>query len=86
MATSKESAKGFVMNNLDPRFAPGTEAKLEYLPSDYRIIGPGKFVLCAVTREPILLEDLKYWSAERQEPYSSPQVALKRHLQVTGQL
>jgi hypothetical protein len=75
-----------MMNNLDPRFAPEAEAKLEYLPSDFRIVKNGKFVLCAVTREPIMLEDLKYWSAERQEPYSSPQVALKRHLQVIGQL
>jgi hypothetical protein len=71
------------MNNLDPRFAPEAEARLEYLPSDFRIVRHGKFVYCAVTKEPILLEDLKYWSAERQEAYASPQAALTRHLQVT---
>jgi hypothetical protein len=73
------------MNNLDPRFAPEAEAKLEYLPSDYRILKHGKFVFCAVTGEPIMIEDLKYWSAARQEAYASPEAALKRHLQVTGQ-
>ena len=72
------------MNNLDPRFAPEAEAKLDYQPSDFRVIKPGKFVVCAVTRVPILLEDLKYWSAERQEAYASPQAALKRYLEMTG--
>jgi hypothetical protein len=72
------------MNNLDPRFSPDAEAKLEYLPSDYRILRHGKFVFCSVSKVPILLEDLKYWSAERQEAYASPQLALKRYLQVTG--
>lgn len=72
------------MNNIDPHFTPEAEAKLEYHSSDYRILKPGKFVRCAVTGEPIPLEDLKYWSAERQEAYSSPQTALKKHLQLTG--
>ncbi len=71
------------MNNFDPRFAPDAEAKLDYLSSDYRIIRHGTFVRCAVTKEPILLEDLKYWSAERQEAYASPQVALKRYLEIS---
>ncbi|HEX9881452.1 MAG TPA: DUF2093 domain-containing protein, partial [Hyphomicrobium sp.] len=39
------------------------------------------FVRCAVTGEPILLPDLRYWSVELQEPYISPEVSLKRYRQ-----
>jgi hypothetical protein len=35
-------------------------------------------VLCAVTGEPIALEELRYWSAERQEAYASPEIATRR--------
>lgn len=72
------------MNNFNPHFSPENEALLRYLPSDYQVIRPGKFVRCAVTNEPIPLEDLKYWNAERQEAYASPAISLKRHLDVTG--
>lgn len=70
------------MNNFDSNIL-ASEAILEYLPSDYRVIKHGKYVRCAVTGEPIALEDLKYWSASRQEAYASPQASLKRHLEVT---
>jgi hypothetical protein len=56
----------------------GTEAVLEFTDSDYRIIRPGTFVRCAVTDQPILLEDLHYWSAERQEAYSGADAILAR--------
>jgi hypothetical protein len=35
-------------------------------------------VLCAVTGEPIALEELRYWSADRQEAYASPEIATRR--------
>ena len=41
---------------------------------------PGSHVLCAVTGEPIPLEELRYWSARLQEAYISPEVATKRLL------
>jgi hypothetical protein len=44
------------------------------------VVKPGKFVLCAVTGEPIALEALRYWSVERQEAYASPEVATRRLL------
>lgn len=56
-----------------------TEAKLHYESGDYRVIRPGDFVRCAITGAPIPLDDLKYWSAERQEAYLSPAEVLKAH-------
>jgi hypothetical protein len=57
-------------------------ATLLYGPNGFRVIHPGHFVLCAVTGEPIPLEELRYWSAERQEAYASPEIATRR---LTGQ-
>jgi hypothetical protein len=54
------------------------EAQLRYLDGDYRIVRPGSFVRCAVTGEPIPLDELKYWSVDLQEAYSSPEVVLSR--------
>jgi hypothetical protein len=44
-------------------------ALLRYDMSDYEVIRPGRYVLCAVTGEPILVGALKYWSAQHQEAY-----------------
>lgn len=57
-------------------------ATLLYGPNGFRVIRPGHYVLCAVTGEPIALEELRYWSAERQEPYASAEIATRR---LTGQ-
>ena len=58
--------------------ALGTEAVLEYLSADIRVIKHGTFVRCAVTGNPIPLNELKYWSSDRQEAYSSPDAVLER--------
>ena len=55
-------------------------AQLVYGPNGFRVMRPGTHVLCAVTGEPIPLEALRYWSAERQEAYASPKVATRRLL------
>jgi hypothetical protein len=55
-------------------------ATLLYGPSGFRVIKPGRHVLCAVTGQPIALEDLRYWSAERQEPYASAEISTRRFL------
>lgn len=39
---------------------------------------PGAFVRCAVTGEPIPLEDLRYWNVDLQEAYSGPDAKLTR--------
>ncbi len=66
------------MNRLERPLPIGAEAHLEYLDGDYRILRHGTFVRCAVTGAPILMDDLKYWSVERQEAYSSPEAVLQQ--------
>jgi hypothetical protein len=38
-------------------------------------------VRCAVTGEPILLPELRYWSVELQEAYVSPEASVQRYRQ-----
>ncbi|MFN2099402.1 DUF2093 domain-containing protein [Altererythrobacter sp. MF3-039] len=57
-----------------------SEAKLVYGPNGFRVMRPGQHVTCAVTGDPIPLEELRYWSVELQEPYVSAQIATKRAL------
>jgi len=57
------------------------EAVIQYLDADLRVVKPGTFVRCAVTGQRIPLDELKYWSVERQEAYASPEAVLAR---VTG--
>ena len=66
-----------MLNRFDNCSAPG-EAEIRYLDGDFRVVRPGAFVRCAVTGVAIPLEELKYWSVERQEPYASPEAVLQR--------
>jgi hypothetical protein len=66
------------MNKLE---RSGGEAVVQYLDSNLRVIKPGAFVRCAVTGQPIPLDELKYWSVERQEAYASPEAVMAR---ITG--
>lgn len=54
------------------------EAVVQYLDSNLRVLKPGAFVRCAVTGQPIPLDELKYWSVERQEAYASPEAVMIR--------
>jgi len=55
----------------------GRLARLHYLPGTFRVLSHGDHVLCAVTRQPIPLAELKYWSVERQEAYSTAAISLQ---------
>jgi hypothetical protein len=66
------------MNRLERNPQAAAQADVEYRDGDYRIRKPGAFVRCAVTGEPIPLEDLRYWNVDLQEAYSSPQAKLAR--------
>ncbi|MBF6603918.1 MAG: DUF2093 domain-containing protein [Sphingorhabdus sp.] len=55
-------------------------AKLHYLPNGFRMLSSGDHVLCAVSGEQIALEDLRYWSVEKQEPYATADISAKAHL------
>jgi len=63
-----------------------SEAVLRYRSGDFEIAMPGTYVRCAVTGERILLEDLRYWSFDRQEAYLSSEVATGRETQVQRQV
>ena len=66
------------MMNRVTRPLPATEAQLEYLDGDFRVVRPGAFVRCSVTGVAIPVEELRYWSVDRQEPYASPDAKLRR--------
>jgi hypothetical protein len=66
------------MNKMERRPADAGEAKVEFLDGDFRIVRPGAYVRCAVTGEPIPLEELRYWSVDRQEAYATPAASMKR--------
>lgn len=55
----------------------GREARLHYMPGTFRVLVAGDHVRCAATGQPILLEDLRYWSVARQEAYSSAELSVK---------
>ena len=63
---------------------PVGEARVEFLDGDFRILSPGSFVRCAVTGEPIPVEDLRYWDVDRQEAYASPEAKLKQLAIIRG--
>ena len=66
-----------MMNRL-ARPLPSTEAALEYLDGDFRVVRPGAFVRCAVTGAAIPVEELRYWNVDRQEAYANPEAKLRR--------
>jgi len=66
------------MNRFERPPIDAGEAKIEFLDGDFRILRPGAYVRCAVTGEPIALDELRYWSVDRQEAYASPLASMKR--------
>jgi hypothetical protein len=55
----------------------GRPARLHYMAGTFRVLSPGDHVICAVTGETIPLDELKYWSVERQEAYVSAEASLR---------
>jgi hypothetical protein len=52
-------------------------ARLHYMANGFRMLSPGDHVLCAVTGQPIALEELRYWSVAKQEPYASAEISTR---------
>lgn len=50
-------------------------ARLAYGPNGFRMLAAGDHVLCASSGVPIALDDLRYWSVDRQEAYATAQLA-----------
>jgi hypothetical protein len=67
-----------VLNRYDRSAPLNGEAEIKYLDGDFRVVKPGAYVRCAVTGVPIPLEELKYWSVERQEAYATPEAVWQR--------
>ena len=61
------------------------EAKLHFGDSDFTIMESGAYVKCAVTKEHIPIERLKYWNAERQEAYKDAAASLEGWKRAQGQ-
>ena len=55
----------------------GKTARLQYLPSTFRMISDGDHVICAVTGVAIPLHELRYWSVARQEAYVDAAASLR---------
>jgi hypothetical protein len=55
----------------------GKTARLQYLPSTFRVLSDGDHVVCAVTGAIIPLHELRYWSVARQEPYADAEASLR---------
>ena len=47
----------------------GREARIHYLAGTFRILATGDFVRCAETGAAIPIDELLYWSVDRQEAY-----------------
>lgn len=56
----------------------GQPAQLHYGQGDFVVLRPGAFVTCAVSGQRIALDQLRYWSSDRQEPYAGAGEAIQR--------
>lgn len=55
-------------------------ARLHYMANNFRILTAGDHVICAVTDQAIALEELRYWSVVKQEPYVSAEASTRAAL------
>lgn len=54
------------------------KAKLLFKHNSFDIVEEGDYVLCAISRKEIKLENLNYWNVDLQEAYYSPVEVDKR--------
>lgn len=55
-------------------------ARLHYLPYSFRVLQAGDHVVCAVSGQRIPLDQLRYWSIARQEPYANAEASTQAEL------
>ena len=55
----------------------GRAARLHYMAGTFRVLSPGDHVICAVTGAHIPLDELRYWSVERQEAYATVEASVR---------
>ena len=56
------------------------EAKLIYGDGNFQVLERGEYVICAVTKKRITINELKYWSVDKQEPYFDAYSSLEGEL------
>jgi hypothetical protein len=52
------------------------EARVHYMAGTFRLLSDGDHVRCAVTGKRIPIEELRYWSVARQEPYADAEASV----------
>ncbi len=57
--------------------ASSRPARLHFLSNGFRVLTHGDHVLCAVSGAPIPLDQLRYWSVDRQEAYATCAIAVQ---------
>ncbi|CAN5144573.1 hypothetical protein BH09PSE3_BH09PSE3_27870 [soil metagenome] len=55
----------------------GRVAKLHYMANGFRLLAQGDHVVCAISGVSIPLEELRYWSVAKQEPYATAEISTK---------
>jgi hypothetical protein len=70
------------MNRIEKFFGLRNEAKIRFLDGEFEVMSPGEFVRCAVSGQPIALQDLRYWSVDAQEAYASAEISVQRYLEL----
>ena len=66
-----ESSPSMLMSNT------ARQARLHYMANGFRVLTPGDHVVCAISGERIPLEELRYWSVLKQQPYASSHIAMQ---------
>lgn len=61
----------------NPPLMRQTEARLRYRDGAFDVVFPGSYVTCAITGSRITLDQLRYWSVDRQEAYVDGVAALR---------
>jgi hypothetical protein len=70
------------MNRFEKLLGLKGEARVRYSDGEFQVLSPGDFVRCAVSGEPIMLPDLRYWNVEMQEAYATADISFRRHLEL----
>ncbi len=70
------------MNRLERNLPMKNEARLRYRGGEFDVVKPGAFVRCAITGQPIPLDELRYWNTELQEAYATPDIAFARYREI----
>lgn len=62
----------------------GREARIHYLAGTFRLLAAGDYVRCAESGTRIPLDELRYWSVDRQEAYVDAAASLAAERRAAG--